>query len=78
VGWDGRDAELVATAHVMAVLHGALDVGGEWRIVPDEDTSDLKPAERIFLLDFEKMSSNGSLICAMGAINHYTINHTTG
>jgi len=62
----------------MAVLHGALDVGDEWRIVKNKDTSDIKPAERAFLMNFEKTSASGSLICAMGAINHYTINHMTG
>ena len=62
----------------MAVLHGALDVGDEWRIVKNKDTSDIKPAERAFLMNFEKTSASGSLICAMGGINHYTINHMTG
>ena len=76
-GWDGKDAELIAIAHVMAVLHGALDVGGEWSIVPDENTSDIKAAEWAYLMGFEKNSASGSLICTMGAINHNTINHTT-
>lgn len=77
-GWEERYARLVASAHVMAFLLGALESGGEWVIVDDPDVTSLTAVEVGFLNNFEEVASSGALICAMGAINHYTINHTTG
>ena len=34
-GWEDRNASLVASAHVMAFLLGALEAEGEWVIVDD-------------------------------------------
>ena len=71
-------ANLVASAHIMAFLLGALEPEGEWVIIDDPDVTSLNAAEVSFLGDFEAIASSGSLICAMGAVNHYAINHTTG
>ena len=73
----GCEAEIVASTHIMAFLLGALDSGGEWRI-EDVKITELKDHERKFMSNFSKVASTGSLVCAMGAINHYSINHTTG
>ena len=45
-GWEDTDAELVACAHIMAFLLGAMDNGGEWRIVPDPDVTAISTAEK--------------------------------
>ena len=38
----------------------------------------LTNAEQAFAVRFDEIAHTGSLICAMGATNHYAINHTTG
>ena len=77
-GWEDKSADIVASAHVMAFLLGALEPGGEWKIVDDPDVTTLSSAEQAYLTKFEEIVHTGSLICSMGAINHYGINHTTG
>lgn len=78
VGWNDRDADIVAASHIMAFLLGAVEPGGEWRTVPDPDVQNVTAAEVAFLTNFEEVSRTGALICTMGAVNHYSINHTTG
>ena len=77
-GWEDKDAELVACTHIMAFLLGAMDNGGEWRIVPDPDVTTITNVEKSLIERFDRVAHTGSLVCAMGAINHYSINHTTG
>jgi len=77
-GWEEKYAHLVASAHVMAFLLGALESEGEWVIVNDPYVTQMTAAEVSFLNNFEEVASSGASICAMGAVNHYTINHTTG
>ena len=43
-GWDEAESELIVSAHVMAILVGAVDAGGEVVIVRDPD---LKSPERV-------------------------------
>lgn len=76
--WEDRAAELIASCHIMAVLLGALDAGGEWKVLDDFAVAEIKDHESRFLSGFDKIASSGSLLCAMGAINHSSINHTTG
>lgn len=77
-GWKDKAANIVAPAHVMAVLLGALEPSGECRIVDDRYMNNLTAAELAFLNAAEEMAHSGSLICFMGAVNHFSINHTTG
>ena len=44
----------------------------------DPDLTALNAKEVAFLTDFEEIANSGSLICAMGEVNHFSINHTTG
>ena len=41
-------------------------------------TIPLNAAEVAFLNNFEEIASSGSLVCVMGAVSHYSINHKTG
>ena len=77
-GWEGREVDIVASAHIMAFVLGALEVEGEWVVVDDPNIDVLSEAEQIFLASFEEIAHSGSLVCAMGIVNHYSINHTTG
>lgn len=54
------------------------DTGGEWKIVDNPDFNNITAAGKAILERFEHVTHSGSLICVMGAINHYSINHTTG
>lgn len=72
-GWEGKDAELVASTHIMAFL-----LGGEWRVVDDPDVNTISVVEKDIMERFDRIAYTGSLVCAMGTINHYSINHTTG
>ena len=49
IGWDGREVDLVASAHIMAFLLGALESEGEWVIVDDPNVDVLSEAEQTFL-----------------------------
>ena len=62
----------------MTFLFGALESEGEWVIVNDPDVAQLSALEVSYLEDFKEIASSGALICTMGAVNHYSINHTTG
>ena len=58
-GWEDRNASLVASAHVMAFLLGALEAEGEWVIVDDPIVIALNVAELAFLNNFEINSKLG-------------------
>ena len=60
------------------VLLGVIEPGGKWEIASNADVTALTAAEQKFFNSFEDIAHTGSLVCAMGAISHFTINHTTG
>ena len=75
------DEELVplyVAAHVMCIIMGAVDSGGEMVIVDDVNMSQVTEEEEDFLAGFAKIAPSGALLCAAGALNHYVLNHTTG
>ena len=77
-GWQGDDLKIVATTHIMAVIYGALEVKGEWTLCTDLNVTNVSVEEGEFLDSFDNLSSRGGLVCAMAAVNHHLINHTTG
>ena len=55
-----------------------MDNGREWRVVPDPDITVISTTEKSMIERFDRVAHSGSLVCAMGAINHFAINYTTG
>ena len=62
-GWEDRYAGLVVSAHIIAILLGALESKGKWVLVPDPDVTALSQSEVAFLEDFKAIANSGSLIC---------------
>ena len=59
-------------------LLGALDDGGEYVICTDPEMASASEDEVAYVTAFPNLATQGSLVCATVALNHLTINHTTG
>ena len=75
-GYTEDSLALFTASHVMAVVLGAVEYGGE--VVICDTPTHFSPGEQEFIDNFHSIAPKGTLICAAAALNHYSINHTTG
>ena len=54
-GWEERDTEIVAATHIMAYLLGAVEPGGEWKIIPYLDTTNASRKRRSIWLGLRRL-----------------------